>query len=70
MIGMGITPEGINQNYIIYELMNEMSWRTSPVNTDDWFAQYTTRRYGTKDDNTIMGWKILKVRTHVHNIIR
>lgn len=61
MIGMGITPEGINQNYVIYDLMNEMSWRTNPVNTDDWFAQYSTRRYGMKDDNAIMAWKILKV---------
>ena len=36
MVGTGLTPEGINQNYVIYELMNEMAWRTEPVNLTEW----------------------------------
>jgi len=36
MVGTGLTPEGINQNYVIYELMNEMAYRHVPVNLDNW----------------------------------
>jgi len=36
MVGTGLTPEGINQNYVMYELMNEMAWRKEPVNITEW----------------------------------
>lgn len=36
MVGTGLTPEGINQNYVIYELMNEMAYRHGPVDLDAW----------------------------------
>jgi alpha-N-acetylglucosaminidase len=36
MVGTGLTPEGINQNYVMYDLMNEMAWRTEPVNLTKW----------------------------------
>lgn len=37
MVGIGLTPEGINQNYVIYELMNEMGYRHEPVDLDRWW---------------------------------
>ena len=36
MIGTGLTPEGINQNYVIYELMLEMAYRKEPVHLSTW----------------------------------
>lgn len=36
MVGTGLTPEGIEQNDVVYELMNEMGWRTQPVNLTSW----------------------------------
>ena len=36
MIGVGLSMEGINQNEVMYEFMNEMSWRTHPVDLDEW----------------------------------
>ena len=61
MIGTGLTPEGINQNYVIYELMTEAAWRTSPDNLTEWFENYATRRYGFADDNAKEAWRILQV---------
>ncbi|KAJ8976546.1 hypothetical protein NQ317_011809 [Molorchus minor] len=52
MIGTGLTPEGINQNYVIYDLMIESAWRTSPSNLTEWFRNYTIRRYGKTDEYT------------------
>ncbi|KAJ8964032.1 hypothetical protein NQ314_005172 [Rhamnusium bicolor] len=61
MIGTGLTPEGINQNYVIYDLMTESAWRTVPSNLTEWFVNYTTRRYGRKDQYVIEAWQLLKV---------
>jgi alpha-N-acetylglucosaminidase len=36
MVGTGLTPEGINQNYVVYDLMNEMAWRMEPTNLTEW----------------------------------
>ncbi|KAF7987757.1 hypothetical protein HCN44_003620 [Aphidius gifuensis] len=56
MIGTGLTPEGINQNYVIYELMNEMAYRSKSVNLDDWFENYATRRYGAWNEYASKAW--------------
>lgn len=58
MIGIGLTPEGINQNYVVYDLMLESGWRKSPVtNLEDWIVEYGERRHGCKD--TAEAWKYL-----------
>lgn len=36
IVGTGLTPEGIEQNDVVYELMNEMGWRTKAVNVTEW----------------------------------
>ncbi|XP_015185471.1 PREDICTED: alpha-N-acetylglucosaminidase [Polistes dominula] len=59
MVGTGLTPEGINQNYVIYELMNEMAYRREPVDLDLWFENYAVRRYGAWNEYTIKAWKNL-----------
>ncbi|XP_973259.1 alpha-N-acetylglucosaminidase isoform X2 [Tribolium castaneum] len=60
MIGTGLTPEGINQNYVIYELMTETAWRQAPVNLTEWFEKYSTRRYGFPDSDAENAWRILQ----------
>jgi alpha-N-acetylglucosaminidase len=60
MIGTGVTPEGINQNYVIYELMTEAAWRQTPANLTEWFEDYATRRYGLPDENAKKAWRILQ----------
>ncbi|CAD5123242.1 DgyrCDS11599 [Dimorphilus gyrociliatus] len=60
MIGTGLTPEGIFQNDVIYEFMNENSWRTSPRNITKWITNYAIRRYGKENRNIDKAWQILK----------
>ncbi len=46
-VGMGLTPEGIHNSYVMYELMLETFWRTEPIaDLPDWFSTYSRRRYG------------------------
>ncbi|KOX75831.1 Alpha-N-acetylglucosaminidase, partial [Melipona quadrifasciata] len=59
MVGTGLTPEGINQNYVVYELMNEMAYRQEPVNLDNWLEDYASRRYGAWNEYAVAAWKNL-----------
>lgn len=45
MTGIGISPEGIQQNPVVYDLMFETSWRNGPINVSSWLDSYATRRY-------------------------
>lgn len=44
MVGIGLTPEGIEQNFIVYEFMNEMAFRSSVPNTEEWVTKFVARR--------------------------
>ncbi|XP_023950490.2 alpha-N-acetylglucosaminidase [Bicyclus anynana] len=58
MIGTGLTPEGINQNYVVYDLMLESAWRPRPVeDLNEWVSDYAERRYGC--NATARGWRYL-----------
>ncbi|XP_040292442.1 alpha-N-acetylglucosaminidase [Bufo bufo] len=59
MVGTGLTPEGIEQNDMIYELMNEIGWRSKPLNLTEWILNYSTRRYGQKNPNALTAWQLL-----------
>ena len=49
MIGLGMTPEGINTNPVVYDLYAEMFWngRTSP-DLSQWVKSFYRRRYALK----------------------
>lgn len=49
MIGTGLTPEGVWQNPVVFDLMNENSYRDSDVDLEDWVARYASRRYGAQN---------------------
>ncbi|TRY96525.1 hypothetical protein DNTS_017767, partial [Danionella cerebrum] len=59
LVGLGMTPEGIEQNPVVYELMSELAWRKEPVNLYKWVSLYALRRYGTMDENLTLAWQLL-----------
>jgi alpha-N-acetylglucosaminidase len=61
MIGVGLTPEGIEQNDVIYDFMMETIWYTSPVDLDKWVTNYAHRRYGFINQDIISAWHLLQV---------
>ncbi|XP_012942154.1 alpha-N-acetylglucosaminidase isoform X2 [Aplysia californica] len=56
MIGIGITPEGINQNEVVYEFMAENTWRTEPRDIFKWVEQYALQRYGANNAAIASAW--------------
>jgi len=59
LVGLGMTPEGIEQNPVIYELMSELAWRKEPVNLSKWVSLYAIRRYGSTEEKTVAAWQLL-----------
>jgi len=37
LVGIGLTPEGINQNYVMYDFMTEMTLHAQPIDTAKWY---------------------------------
>ena len=66
--GVGLTMEGINQNFVVYDLLTEMSWRrTTGFSTDDsflpeWIDSYVTRRYDLVASDSISSSSELSLR--------
>ena len=58
--GIGLTMEAIEQNPVIYELMMEHTWQTTPVELDSWLKKYTRNRYGIEEVNLVKAWQILR----------
>lgn len=58
MRGIGATPEGIEVNPVVFDLANEMRWRTESPDVDEWLKQYAVRRYGVRNENLQEAWVI------------
>ncbi|KAH8281857.1 hypothetical protein KR054_003357 [Drosophila jambulina] len=59
-VGTGITPEGINQNYVMYSLTLERGWSSTSLDLDSWFRNFARTRYGVQDERLEQAWLLLK----------
>ncbi|CAK4077588.1 unnamed protein product [Aphanomyces euteiches] len=59
MIGIGLTMEGIFQNYIVYDLTLQMAWTSQPVDLDVWVPDFIHSRYHVNDENAKKTWTTL-----------
>ena len=57
--GIGLTPEAIEQNPVIYEMMLDNIWRTEAIDVKAWLRDYTRRRYAGSDPRIDAAWNIL-----------
>ncbi|MDP2338584.1 MAG: alpha-N-acetylglucosaminidase [Bacteroidota bacterium] len=60
MTGIGLTPESIEQNPALYQLMTENVWRSEPIDLDIWLKSYSLNRYGRENMQVNAAWQILK----------
>ena len=57
--GIGMTPEGIENNPIMYEVLTELAWRNERFNKEEWLTNYVKARYGCCDSTLLRVWNIL-----------
>ena len=58
--GIGAMMEGIENNYVMYELLFELKWHNNEIDLDNWISAYTKRRYGKESKNLYEAWQILR----------
>lgn len=64
--GIGITPEGSQNNPVLYDLLFESVWcddASAPlqkIDTKSWLRDYAERRYGAKSENAYQAMRILE----------
>ncbi|KAL3659565.1 hypothetical protein V7S43_015552 [Phytophthora oleae] len=59
MIGIGLTMEGIYQNYVVYDLTLQMAWVDTPLDMDEWVPSFAAQRYHSLDAHTERAWGFL-----------
>jgi alpha-N-acetylglucosaminidase len=59
MAGTAVFTEGMDTNPFAFDLFTEMAWRSEPVDTAQWTADYVHRRYGAADPHTLAAWNVL-----------
>lgn len=66
LTGVGATPEGIENNPVMYELLYELPWRDETFDTGEWLAGYLKARYGTDTlpSDTRRGWEALRATVY------
>ncbi|KAE9358812.1 Alpha-N-acetylglucosaminidase [Phytophthora rubi] len=59
LVGIGLTMEGIFQNYVVYDLILQMAWEDSPLDITKWVPKYAGRRYHTQNEHIEHAWNYL-----------
>ena len=60
LVGMAATPEGIENNPVMYELIFEFPWREESFDVNEWIKTYSQYRYGKKNVQMEQAWQILR----------
>lgn len=68
--GIGLTMEAIEQNPVLYELMTDNTWRSTPIELNDWLKKYVLNRYGNANEKLIEAWNILVKTVYNGQVIR
>ena len=67
VVGFGISPEGIENNEVVYELLSQMAWTNKEVNIKNYFTDFTKQRYGSTDDKINEAWLALLGSVYASN---
>jgi alpha-N-acetylglucosaminidase len=59
LAGIGIIPEGINNNPVAFDFMLELGWHNNPVSVDSWIKGYQNYRYGKSCPELDQAWQLL-----------
>ncbi|KAG2121605.1 glycoside hydrolase family 89 protein [Suillus clintonianus] len=61
MVGMGLTPEGLEGNEIIYDVLLDQAWSPTAINRTSYVSSWVSRRYYISDlpSSAINAWEIL-----------
>jgi len=59
LVGMGLSPEGTENNEVVYELLTDVEWEQTAIDLDRWLEEYCASRYGSCPDTMKKSWQLL-----------
>jgi hypothetical protein len=62
-VGVGIDPEGIDNNPAYYTMVLESAWRKEAVDLPTWFSDWSRQRCGKASQSAEKAWKLLGMNT-------
>lgn len=69
MLGIGLTPEAIEQNPALYQLMLDNVWTDKPIDVTSWLKEYAKQRYGAKNEQAEIAWDILHKTVYTGGVL-
>ncbi|KAI0394292.1 glycoside hydrolase family 89 protein [Xylariaceae sp. FL0594] len=64
LVGFGLTPEGLEGNEIMYDLLLDQAWSKEPIDTATYFHDWVSTRYGASrvklPSGVYAAWEILR----------
>ncbi|MFC5580475.1 alpha-N-acetylglucosaminidase [Rhodanobacter terrae] len=57
--GIAWIPEGSGADPAAFALFTALAWQPTPIDAEEWFADYATYRYGGIDPHATAAWRIL-----------
>ncbi len=59
LIGFGLSPEGIENNEVVYELLTDAAWHHEAIDLAPWIENYCLSRYGAYPAEMNEAWRLL-----------
>ena len=59
MAGIGMTPEGSENNTVVFELLTDVMWEAKPIDLDQWIKEYARCRYGGSSPQVEKAWGMM-----------
>ena len=72
LVGLGLSPEGVENNEVIYEMLTDVAWSDRSIDLDQWLEGYCKSRYDGYPDAMKKCWQLLlkSVYTEPHGNVR
>ncbi len=58
LCGYGLCPEGIENNEVLYEMLCDLPWQTTPIDVQTWIKDLCMARYGAYPQPMQEAWQI------------
>ncbi len=66
MSGVGLDPEGVDQNPAYWQLLLDTAWHKEPINVTSWLQGWAAQRCGGQSAKAERAWQILGQSVYAH----
>ena len=66
LVGFGMSPEGIENNEVVYELLTDAAWSADSIDINQWLIDYCRSRYGRCPPAMRQCWQLLLRSTYTN----